>query len=111
MGTSPSGKLFYGYINPNEEEEGTSEWSDIPFSIVHESICRPELFGYDGFIRYAIAVTESVVRVDWSDSKNIDSTHFIINPFWNSQLLDFAKEHNIDVQELTPGWHLVCLYF
>lgn len=110
MGTDPSAKLFYGYINPEDEEGEDARW-DIPDEYKPDAVCGLELFGYDGFIRYGLSVAASLKRADWSDAVNISPDHFNVPDEWNQQLAEYAREKGIDISGLTPGWHLVSIYF
>lgn len=110
MSNSPSAKFFYGFVNPKDEEGERSDWADRQ-KFEKGALVEITIFGYDQFLRFAIAVSETLVTAEWNEAKSIGSWELRPQEEWDEWLHKFASDNNLDVSGLVPGWHLVSLYF
>lgn len=112
MSCDPSAKVFYGLIKDLEEyaEGGPVDWGDA-HEFKNDEGVSVEFFGSDGFLRYALAIEESVLKVEWNNSRLLQPQDFFYRDGWDNRLGEFARRKNLDISGSTPGWHLVSLYF
>jgi hypothetical protein len=119
MSTDPEAKLFYGYLQPEDEKEAYNDEEDIdketPWSDAHgrqaHHGCIGDIYGYSGALGFFLAVEESLHTTEWDKVTSLSPQDFEIKPGWNEQLQQAAQVFNLDISQLQPGWHLVCLYF
>jgi hypothetical protein len=120
MSTDPEAKLFYGYLQPDDDKEKFNEeiaddadyetsWSGIHTKHAHG--CIGEIYGYSSSLGFFLAVEKSLHEVMWDKVKMLSPQDLTIQPEWDDQLRQAAQIFNLDISQLQPGWHLVCLYF
>ncbi len=119
MSDDPEAKLFYGYLQPEEDKELYNANSDeddeyeTPWTYIHTKHrhgCIGELYGYSNCLGVFLAVEESLYNASWDKVIKLPE-RFTIQPSWDERLKEAAKEFALDISGLQPGWHLVCLYF
>jgi hypothetical protein len=120
MSTDAEAKLFYGYIQPESDKElyrkidfsrtnDTTPWRETHTKKAYG--CIGGIHGYDGELRFFLAVETSLHEAEWDEVKPLTPQDFVIQPEWDEQLHQAAGYFSIDDADLHPGWYLVCLYF
>ncbi len=119
MGTDPTAKLFYGYLQPEDDRENYNEHSDeddfdTPWTMTHTKTrqgCIGDIYGYGSSLGFFLAVKETLYYAGWDRVIKLTPERFTILPEWDEQLKGAAKEFGLNIADQLPGWHLVCLYF
>jgi hypothetical protein len=138
MSTTIDAVFFWGYAEPIDEEQQdkaiadaeennedypVGPWGDayglpngmtwdekkkLPYDVGYYGVGRGG--GITGYTAFFLAIREAYFEASWHEIQVIDPTKLIAKPEWDKILQDAAKEWNIDLTGLTPGWHLAPLF-
>ena len=119
MSSDPEAKLFYGYLQPEEDREhyqnlDHSRDQETAWSATHTKTahgCVGGIYGYDENLGFFLAVEASLQKAEWDEVVPLTPAHFVVKPGWDEQLRQAANTFKLDITDLQPGWYLVCLYF
>jgi hypothetical protein len=130
MRADSEAKLFYGYVEPiddeddcinfdyDEEQEADEKRNEAAWQKSHTARahgCIGDLYGYDdGYdedFRHFLAVEASLHKAAQSKICVLSPSDFTIQPEWDEQLQQAATHFGIDVSKLKPSWYVVSLSF